>query len=448
MTEPDGPRINLAMVILAGLLPSHYPVDPLAFGLEMARKYGDIAYLRIGPLRVYQLCNPDYARQILVEEPQKYYKPRVLKHAFRGYADNGLLTSDGEYWRRQRRLVQPAFHQRRLAVYADIIVEETLRTVDAFANGEVVDIGEEMAKLTLRVVVKSLFGSELPREAEKMGELMVAVFEAANIRMNSPLQMPRWIPTRRNIRERRSIAGLNAILDAVIVSRRAAGGAGDDLLSLLLAATDEDNGTGMTDRQLRGEMMTLFLAGYETTAVAMTWAWYLLAKHPEVEAKLQEELDAALGARKPAMADLPQLPYTETIIREAMRLYPPAPVFAREPIEDVTIAGYRVPKGSLVTVNTYALHRDARFFPDPERFDPERFAKGWEERGARYAYLPFGGGPRICIGNSFAMMEARLILATLAQRFRMSVEPPADVPAVQKVTLRPASPVRMRLLRR
>jgi len=216
----------------------------------------------------------------------------------------------------------------------------------------------------------------------------------------------------------------------------------------LLKATDEESGVGMSDQQLRDEMMTLVLAGHETTATALTWTWYLVAKHPEVETHLLVELQQVLGGRTPTVADLPNLPYTEMVFRESMRLYPPAPGVAREPIEEVSIGGYVVPKGSLITVNTHALQRDPRFFDDPERFNPERFARGWEDRVPRYAYLPFGAGPRVCIGNGFAMMEARLIIATMAQRLRLSLEPGQEVVPIQLVTVRPRHGVRMKLTRR
>jgi cytochrome P450 len=240
------------------------------------------------------------------------------------------------------------------------------------------------------------------------------------------------------------LAKLDTMLHTLIQTRRASGERRDDLLSALLAAVDEESGARMSDRQLRDEMMTLFLAGHETTASALTWTWYLLSQHPDVEAKLVEEVHRVLRGRAPAAADLPNLPYTEMVVRETIRLYPPAPGFAREPIEDVTIGGYEVSKGSLVTVNIYALHRDGRFFGDPERFEPERFAPGWEDRIPRYAYLPFGGGPRVCIGNGFAMMEARLILTTMLQRCRLSLEPAQEIVPIQLVTVRPRGAVRMR----
>ena len=411
-----------------------------------------MAYYKLGPLRVYQLSHPDLARQVLVEQPEKFHKPKLMKRAFRPFAGEGLLTSDGAFWKQQRKLMAPAFHHRQLEVYSDVMVTHALRMVESFADGEVREVGVEMAKLTLGIVVKSLFGADLPPEAGDISRSMNAVFDAASQRVNSVLQIPSWLPTSRNRRERRTLAKLDAMFQTIIRARRASversGESRDDLLSVLLAAVDEDSGAGMSDQQLRDEMMTLFLAGHETTANALTWIWYLLSRHPGVEAKLLEELGGVLAGRAPALADLASLPYTGMVVREALRLYPPAPAVPREAAGDVTIGGYDVRKGSIVTVNTYAIHRDGRFFNDPERFDPDRFAQGWEERIPRYAYIPFSGGPRVCIGNAFAMMEARLILATVAQRCKLSSEPLDEIAPIQLVTLKPGGPVRMRLERR
>lgn len=445
---PDGPRLKLPLVIIGQMLPKRFPFDPLAFGLGVAREFGDMAHYNLGPLHVYQLNHPDLVRQILVEQPEKFYKPRLIKWALRSIGGEGLLTSDGALWKQQRKLMQPAFHQRQLAAYADVMVAHATRLMDGYVDGEVREIGADMAKLTLGIVVESLFGADLPPEAADMGEPVRAVLDAVNQRVNSVLRIPSWVPTGRNRREKRAIKELDAILQELIRTRRDSGENRDDLLSALLAAVEEDSGARMSDRQLRDEMMTLFMAGHETTASALTWVWYLLSRHGEVEAKLAEELQRVLGGRAPSVSDLANLPYTEMVIREAMRLYPPAPGFAREPIEDVIVGGYQVPKGSLVTVNTYALQRDVRFYDDPERFDPERFARGWEERIPRYAYLPFGGGPRVCIGSGFAMMEARLILATVAQRFKLPVEAAETIRPMQMVTLRPNGPVRVRVERR
>jgi cytochrome P450 len=447
-TYPDGPRIHLPLALISQMLPALFPFDALEFGLGIVRQFGDIAHYQLGPLHVYQLSHPDLARQVLVEQAEKFHKPKLIKRAFRPFAGEGLLTSDGAAWRHQRKLLQPAFHHRQLAAYSEVMVEQAMRLVESFREGETRDIGSEMARVTMGVVVNTLFGADLPREIRGISGSMRSVLDAANRRMNSVLQIPSWAPTPRNLRERRALAGLDAMFRLIIQMRRRSAGRRDDLLSALLAAADEDS-AALSDQQLRDEMMTLFLAGHETTANTLTWTWYLLSQHPEVEAKLLRELRSVVGGRSPALTDLPNLPYTEMVIREAMRLFPPAPGVAREPIEDVTIAGYRVRRGSLISVNTYAMHRDARFFADPQRFDPERFSSGWEERTPRYAYLPFGGGPRICIGNAFAMMEARLILATVALRYQLSLEgSAAEVVPVQLVTLRPKRPVRMRLTRR
>jgi cytochrome P450 len=445
---PKGPRINFPLAVIAQTLPRFFPFDSLAFTLNVSREYGDIAYYRFGPLHVYHLCHPDMARQILVDQADSFRKPELLKYAFGPFAGEGLLVSEGAVWKRQRKLMQPAFHHRALASYSDLMVRETLLMLDSFGSGQVREISGEMAELTLGIVAKCLFGAELPSDLSHLRSAMVAMLAAASRRVNSILRLPSWVPAPGNLRERRALRQMDRILRVLIEARRTSGKQLDDLLSVLVAATGELNGGGMSDKQLRDEMLTLFLAGHETTANALTWTWFLLSRHSEVEAKLCEELDRVLDGRVPQLADLAKLPYTEMIIRESMRLYPPAPAVAREPIAEVTIGGYRIREGSLLSINTYALQRDARFYDDPERFDPDRFSPGWEERIPRYAYLPFGGGARMCIGSGFAMMEARLILATVAQRYRLSLEPGQKVVPMQVITMKPRGPVRMRVERR
>jgi cytochrome P450 len=447
-TRPPGPHINLVLAVIGQMFPKRFPFDPLEFGLNIAREFGDIAHYQVGPLHVYQLAHPDFAKQILVEEPEKYYKARLIKQAFGPFAGQGLLTSDGAVWKRQRKLIQPAFHHGQLVAYGTTMVDHAQRMIDSFEDGALVEIPEEMARLTLAIVVQTLFGADVTGDSKEVGGLMVAVLDAANDRLNSIVRFPSWVPTRRNREEQRALRRIDTLLNRFIEEHRTSRRAPADLLSVLLAATDEESGIGMSDRQLHEEMMTLFLAGHETTAMALTWTWYLLSQSPQVEEKLVAEVSRVLQGRAPTVADLPFLPYTEMVVRESMRLYPPAPGFAREPIEDVRIGGYDVPRGSLITVNTYALHRDPRFFNDPERFDPERFATGWEDRIPRYAFLPFGGGPRVCIGNGFAMMEARLIVATVAQRWRLSLEPDQRIVPAQLVTMRPKNGMRMRATRR
>jgi len=442
---PAGPKINFLLAIIGQMLPKLFPFDPLAFALENARQFGDIAYYRVGPLRVYQLNSPELIRQILVERLEKFHKPLFIKRGFGRFVGNGLFTSDGDLWKQQRKLMQPAFNHSQLGRYADIMVTHALRLIDSFQDGEVREINADMVKLTLGVVVKSLFGADFTRQAEETGELMMAVLEAANQRLSSAVQVPSWVPNRRNLQEKRALARIETMLRALIEERRTSTERWNDLLSVLLEAVDEESGARMSDQQLRDEMMTLFLAGHETTANALTWTWYLLSQNPAVEARLTDELRRVLRGRPPQAVDLQLLPYTEMVVRESLRLYPPASGFAREPTEDVLIGGYKIPRGSLITVSTYALHRDPRLFDDPERFDPERFAAGWEARIPRHAYLPFGGGPRVCIGNGFAMMEARLIVATVAQHWKFLLEPDQEVITVQLVTLRPKKGIRMKL---
>jgi cytochrome P450 len=446
---PDGPKYSIPFLLRGMMFPSKYPVDPLVFYLDIARTYGDIAYFRIGPVHIYLLNHPELIRQIVVDKAAKFHKPAILKLGSRRSLGKGLLTSDGPLWTRQRKLIQPAFrHDRLAAAYGDVIAAFAQRMVNAFQDGEVRNIGEDMGKLTLDVVVKSLFGEELQQDTREIGGLLLAIAESANERLNTPFRPSSWLSPRRNLRERRAVARFDQIIRALVHTRRQSASQRDDLLSVMLAAADEETGAGMSERQLRDEMMTLFLAGQDTTAHALSWTWYLLSRHPAAEARLQDELQRVLAGRTPRAADLPNLPYTEMIVREAMRLFPPAPLFARQPVEDVAIGGWEIPEGSQVVVSVYALHRDPRFFPEPDQFNPDRFAPGWEERIPRYAYLPFGGGPRVCIGNGFAMMEARLVLATVAQRCKLSLEPDAEIAPKQLVTLRPGRAVRMRVAKR
>jgi cytochrome P450 len=448
MANPPGPRINYLLAGIAQMLPRWFPFDPLGFAALNARTFGDIVFYEVGTLRVYQLTHPDFARQVLVEEPEKFHKPWLLKRAFRPFAGEGLLTSDGLFWKQQRKLIQPAFHHRALSGYVDVMVRHTRQMLETFDEGRVIEVQAQMSALTLGVVVECLFGGDVSRHADEVGRLMTVVLDASNHRLNSVLRMPSWVPTKRHLRERRAMRRLDAILRELIEVRRRAPDAGRDLLSMLLSSVDQDSGARMSDQHLRDEMMTLFLAGHETTANLLTWTWFLLAQHPEAERELSDEIERVLHGRTPTLGDLPNLPYAEMVIRESLRLFPPAPGVVREPIEDVTIGEFLVPKGSLISIHTFTMQRDARFFPEPERFDPSRFQAGWEQRIPRYAYLPFGAGPRVCIGNSFAMMEARLILTTVAQQWRMRLEADQEVAPIQLVTVRAKNGIRMRLERR
>lgn len=442
---PPGPNISLLEILRS--MASGQDFDPMAFARFIADTYGEIAYIRVGPVRYYQFAGPEPIHEILVEKAGLFHKARLIKKVFKPFAGEGLLTSEGDFWKRQRKLSQPAFHFKRIEGYAQTMVEQTLRMLDTWRDGEIRYLDREMMKLTLGIVARTLFSADVSSDADRVGVLMTDVLETANQQINAILQLPDWMPTPKRLREQRAIRQLDAIIHRFIDERRASGEDKGDLLSMLLLAADE-NGERMSDQQLRDEVMTLFLAGHETTAMALSWTWYLLAQHPDVMQKLGDEIDRVLGDRPPTIHDLPALAYTEMVVKESMRLYPPAPGVSREPLEDVTVGGYRIPKGALMAINTYAMHRSARCFDQPDTFIPERFSPERETLIPRYAYLPFGGGPRVCIGNTFALVEARLALAAMAQRFRLALVPDQRIVPQQLVTVRPKYGIQVRLIER
>lgn len=421
----------------------------LEFLVAMSRTYGDIVHFRMGPLlHVYMLNNPEFIHYALVEHPEKFNRGPGLKRTAHQALGKGLLTSEGDFHKRQRKLVQPAFHAARITSYGEVMVDHTLRMMDEWQPGQERDIHSEMMKLTLGIVSKTLFDAEVSAEAEAIGEAITVGIHTVNERTTQPFHLPDWIPTRKNRRRRQAADLMERTIMRIINERRASGEDKGDLLSMLLLAVDEDSGGQMTRKQARDEAMTLFIAGHETTANALSWTWCLLAQHPEIMTKLTAELDSVVAGRPPQVEDLARLPYTDMIIKEVLRLYPPAWAITRQPIEDVTLGGYNIPNGSLIIMSQYAMHHDPRYFDDPERFDPERFSAAHEKDIPRYTYFPFGGGPRVCIGQSFAMMEARLILATMAQRYELALEPGQRVEMDPLVTLRPRDGIPMRLVAR
>lgn len=441
--NPPGPKGQF----LIGNL-RQFADNRLEYLQHIAREYGDIVFLRFGPRKIYFLNHPDYVHYVLVKHPEKFNKSPLLKKNTRQAIGDGLLTSDGEFHARQRRLVQPAFHTRRISAYADVMVDYTQRMLATWEAGEQRDISHEMMELTMQIVAKVLFDADVSGDAEAIGKAITIGIETVSERVGRPLHLPEWVPTAKNRARRQASALLDTTIMQIINDRRASGEDRGDLLSMLLLAVDEHDGGQMTNKQVRDEAMTLFIAGHETTANALAWTLYLLAQHPEVEAKLLDELTQVLGDRAPGMADLPQLAYTEMVIKESMRLYPPAWVTTRLVVEEAHIGEYAIPKDSICILSPYTLHRDARYFAYPERFDPERFAPGYEERIPKYAYFPFGGGPRVCIGNSFAMMEAQLLLATMLQRFHLTLVPGQNVRPEPLVTLRAHAGIQMQLMPR
>jgi cytochrome P450 len=422
-----------------------YSRDPLTFLPEAIRTYGDVIGLRFLRYRIYFLNHPDMIEELLVTQSRKFEKGRVLKANKRLFG-KGLLTSEGDFWLRQRRLAQPAFHRARIASYAEAMSRYAERLVKTWKHGDERDIHVEMMGLTLQIVGKTLFGVEVTQEVEEVGHALEALMEL-NSDFRRLMLVPGWLPTLTNIRAELAIRRLDKLIYRIIRERRASGEDRGDFLSMLLQARDED-GSQMSDGQLRDEALTIFLAGHETTAVALSWTWWLLAQHHEIEARLHAELASVLNGRTPTLDDLPSLRYTDRVITESLRLYPPAWGMARMAVEDTEIAGYRVRKGSGVTVSQWAVHRDPRWYDAPEEFRPERWDGDLAKRLPRFAYFPFGGGPRQCIGNTFALMETALVLATIAQHFRFKLVPEHPVVPIASITLRPRHGIRVVMQKR
>ncbi|HZI20412.1 MAG TPA: cytochrome P450 [Pyrinomonadaceae bacterium] len=437
---PDGPPGERLLGNMA-----EFNRDPLAFIERCAREYGDAVLVRFLYVPAYFFSHPDHVEQVLASGNKNFVKTIVQKSPlFLRLVGNGLLTSEGEFWRRQRRLSQPAFHRERTSAYGAQMVAETERLLAGWRDGEARDAHEEMTRLTQSIVVSTLFSSDVSGESDEIAEALATIVEPFTRQATLKWVLDNRLPTPARLRFERAARRIDRVVYRLISERRASGRDEGDLLSMLLRAQDED-GARMTDRQLRDEVMTLFLAGHETTALALTWAWYLLALSPEAEARLHAELGEVLGGRAPAAEDLPRLRYCEWVIKEAMRLFPPVFGVGREAARDCEVGGYHVPEGMQVFMFPWVMHRDARWYDEPEQFRPERWREEEAARRPRYSYFPFGGGPRVCIGNAFAMMEAVLVLATVAQRFRLRLVPEHRVELLPAMSLRPRDGVRVTL---
>ncbi|MBV9280887.1 MAG: cytochrome P450 [Chloroflexi bacterium] len=436
-----GPKHHL----VTGILPE-YRRDPLGFFTTCAREYGDIVALRAGHRRGVMLNRPEYIEAALATHGRSFIKGFGLRRN-RLLLGNGLLSSSGEFWVRQRRLAQPAFHRKRIAEYGGMMAACAEAMVATWRDGEVRDVHAEMMRLALQIASRALFGVDLAGEASRMSAALTAAREGFAARLGAAFPLPERVPTPRNLRIQRAVRELDAIIYRLISQRRTEGAETDDLLSTLIRARDED-GSRMTDRQLRDEVMTFALAGHETTALALTWALYLVSTHEQVEDRLLAEIERVLGGRSPCVGDRPWLVSAERVVMEAMRLYPPAWGMLREAAQDCSIGGYRLRKGATVAISQWVMHRDPRYFEEPEAFRPERWTPEAERRLPKYAYFPFGGGPRRCIGEPFALLEATLVLAAVAQRVHLSPVPGHPVVPRPTTTLQPAHGVRMIVHRR
>lgn len=445
----------------------HFPPGPpgvgsnilkqMAWGISVQRdmfgamadwlgRYGDLVHFEIGGVHAFIVTRPEHLHEVTTTQADKFLKGDDYTHPERGLAyflGNGLIITDGEFWKRQRRLVAPALHAKRVEAYADTMVDFTLRHLDSWQDGAVLDVDASMMTLTSSIVAKTLFNADVLGDAKAVGDAMTVLQHAS-----SSLDMiPKRIPTPKHLRERRALQALDAVVYRIINEWRRQNVDRGDLLSMLLLARDDD-GEPMSDKQVRDEAMTLFLAGHETTANALNWTWYLLSQNPDVERRLHDELDSVLQGQPPTLADLKRLPYTDMVVKESMRLYPPAWGFGRKAAVDTQLGGYDIPAGSALNCGVIHVHRDPRWWPNPMRFDPDRFDPGREQSIQKFAYMPFGGGPRICIGNTFAMMEARLLLATMASRYRLLLPLGTHIKPEPLITLRPKGGLRMRLQRR
>jgi cytochrome P450 len=439
MSTPPGPRSRIPFRFLRRL-----QRDPIPFFARLAAEYGDASQFHVGPQQIFFFNHPDLIRELLVTQHWSFHKSRVLQRSKIIFGE-GLLTSEEEVHRRQRRLVQPAFHRERIARYAEVMIERASRL--EWSDGEVVDVHQEMMRLTLSVVAKTLFDAEVDQEADEIGAALTSLVDLFPTLMNPIANLLRKLPLPQTMRFRRSLERLDRTVYGIIDERRKSGEDRGDLLSMLLMAVDEEDGGSMTDQQLRDEAMTLFLAGHETTANALAWTWYLLAQNPAAEEIMGYELEAVLGDRLPTPADYARLPYTEMVVAESMRMFPPAWAVSRLAIEDAMIGEWLVPRGAVVVASQAVTHRDPRWWPLPDEFEPFRFHVELKASRPKLSYFPFGAGPRICIGEGFAWMEMVLIVATIAQRWRLELVS-RDVTPQASITLRPKGGIRMRVTAR
>jgi cytochrome P450 len=436
--RPPGPK-NLP--ILGNLYA--FRSNPLGFLTGAAREYGDLVYFRVAHQHMYLVNHPDYVREVLVANQGNFIKSRGLQRA-KLLLGEGLLTSEGQHHLRQRRLVQPAFHRERLAGYASAMSECAMRWRERWQAGSTLDVSTEMPHLTLSIVARTLFSADVQSEASQIGASMTTVLELFRLLLLPFSEYLDKLPLPYVRRFQRARGRLDATIYGLIRERRKSGQDTGDLLSMLLLAQDEDDRTvRMSDEQVRDEALTLFLAGHETTANALTWTWYLLSQHPEVERRLHSEIDDVLQGRAPELADVPRLRYAEMILAEALRLYPPAWAIGRMATGPFELGGVEIPAKSICILSPYLVQRDPRWFPNPENFDPERWTPEARDARPKFSYFPFGGGARVCIGERFAWMEGVIVMAAIAQKWRLRLAPNQRVEPLPLITLRVKNGLRM-----
>jgi cytochrome P450 len=436
--HPPGPK---GRFLLGSLI--EISRDWLGFYQRCAEEYGDVVRVHLAHVPVYLVAHPRDIETVLVTNAGNFTKSADYR-ALARVLGRGLLTSEGDFWKRQRSLIQPAFHRESIQAYANVMTHATRRMLESWQEKGERNIHEDMMRVTLEIVAQCLYGAEVAGAAERVGKAMEVVTEKFVNNASLALLFPFDIPVRFSRREWRAIRELNEIIGSIIRGRGSSSQPRNDLLDMLLRARDAD-GKPMSSEQLRDEVMTLFLAGHETTAIALSWGCYLITQNPQVEKKLAEELRTVLGDRVPTPDDLPRLRYTEMVLKETLRLYPAVWGIGRKAVAECELGGYRLPAGSNIFILQWRTQRDPRFFPDPERFDPERWREDPVRSGKlpRFAYFPFGGGPRVCVGASFAMMEAMLLLAMVQQEYHLEIVPGHPIELFASVTLRPKYGIRV-----
>ena len=427
--------------------------QPLEYIGGMWHKYGDLVRLRVMPrLNIFLSTHPDHAEYVLSTHSDNYQKPAFFLKPMGLVQGQGLFTSEGEFWQQHRRLMQPAFHQRQLVRLHSVMwecVESLLQEWEEKPEGEVIDIAAEMKRLTLKIVGLALFSVDISDEANRLGPALRTGVEYVYGGLTAPLSLPVWVPTHANRQFQQAKATIDSVVLKIIQHRRREPDQNDDLLSMLMSATDEETGKGMSDFELLNEMITLFNAGHDTTATSLAWTWYLLGLHPEIAENVRAEVDTVLEGGEPTFEKLPKLEYTRRVFDESLRLCPPGMGLApRAALEADEIGGYSIPKGSILNIAFYFTLRHPDFWQNPEQFDPDRFLPGRVINRPKYAYMPWGAGPHVCIGKSFAVMESVMILSAIAQRFRIDLVSKQPIEIDPRFTLRPKGGVQVRLSKR
>lgn len=440
-TTPPGPHGYPVL----GVLPQVWR-DPLQFFLRAGVEYGPVSRFEMGSKPFYLITGPEEVKHVLQDNHRNYRKGYDQAKPLMG---NGLVTSEGDFWLKQRRLIQPMFNRSRLAFFSGFMTQATAEMLARWdslaARGETVDVAEEMMHLTQTIIVRAMFSTDIGDQAKALGAAFDETLRYLNRVLFSPSPLLTSLPTPANRRHKQALQFLDEFICGLIRSKRRSGEDTNDLLSLLVFTRDEETGEGMDDRQIRDELMTIFLAGHETTANTLAWTWYLLSLNPEVESRLVAEIDAVLGGKPSEFDDLKNLTYTPLVLHEALRLYPPAWMFARHAIEDDVVGGFTIPKGEMLMFSPYVTHRLPQHWEDPEQFDPERFLSERSQNRHKFAYFPFGGGPRLCLGNNFALIEAQLVMTRVLQSFRLHLAAGAEVRPTPIATLQPRPGVPMKL---